>query len=149
MLEDSDDRHEEEEKPSVTLVHKKPSSRMDTKSKDWEDDPVIEVNKVEEQQVLELLKARKTSISSGRSTTIVREKNNTTSEMVGGGDGNEQEAFMSMNSEDEIEADLEDVQLDDAAADDRVAEELPQELGVIDEVSFAPRLVTKAFSEVE
>ena len=146
VLEDSDDRHEEEEKPSVTLVHRKPSSRMDTKSKD---DPVIEVNKVEEQQVLELLKARKTSISSGRSTTIVREKNNTTSEMVGGGDGNEQEAFMSMNSEDEIEADLEDVQLDDAAADDRVAEELPQELGVIDEVSFAPRLVTKAFSEVE
>jgi len=53
------------------------------------------------------------------------------------------------NSEDEIEADLEDVQLDDTETDDCVAEELPQEQGVIDEISFAPRSVTKAFSEVE
>jgi len=53
------------------------------------------------------------------------------------------------NSEDEIEADLEDVQLDDTETDDCVAEELPQEQGVIDEILFAPRLVTKASSEVE
>ena len=138
--EDSDDRHEEEEKPSY---------RMDTKSKHWEDVPVIKVNKVEEQQVLELSKARKTSMSSERSTTIVKPESKTTTEMGGGGDGNEQETIMFPNSEDEIEADLEDVQLDDTETDDCVAKELPQEQGVIDEISFAPRLVTKAFSEVE
>ena len=138
--EDSDDRHEEEEKPSY---------RMDTKSKHWEDVPVIKVNKVEEQQVLGLSKARKTSMSSERSTTIVKEESKTTTEMGGGGDGNEQETIMFTNSEDEIEADLEDVQLDDTETDDCVAEEPPQEQGVIDEISFAPRLVTKAFSEVE
>ena len=133
--EDSDDRHEEEEKPSY---------RMDTKSKHWEDVPVIKVNKVEEQRVLELSKT-----SSERSTTIVKEESKTTTEMGGSGDGNEQETIMFPNSEDEIEADLEDVQLDDTETDDCVAKELPQEQGVIDEISFAPRLVTKAFSEVE
>jgi len=133
--EDSDDRHEEEEKPSY---------RMDTKSKHWEDVPVIKVNKVEEQRVLELSKT-----SSERSTTIVKEESKTTTEMGGSGDGNEQETIMFPNSEDEIEADLEDVQLDDTETDDCVAEELPQEQGVIDEILFAPRLVTKAFSEVE
>jgi len=138
--EDGDDRHEEEEKPSY---------RMDTKSKHWEDVPVIKVNKVEEQRVLELSKARKTSMSSERSTTIVKEESKTTTGMGGGGDGNEQETIMFTNSEDEIEADLEDVQLDDTETDDCVAEEPPQEQGVIDEISFAPRLVTKAFSEVE
>ena len=138
--EDSDDRYEEEEKLS---------SRMDMKYKNSEDAPVIKVNKFEEQQVSELSKARKASISSKRSTTVVEEESKTTTEMVGGGDGNEQETMMFTNSEDEIEADLEDVQLDDTETDDRVAEELPQELSVIDEVSFAPRLVTKAFSEVE
>ena len=138
--EDSDDRHEGEEKLS---------SRMDMKYKNSENAPVIKVNKVEEQQVSELSKARKASISSKRSTTVVEEESKTTTEMVGGGNSNEQETLMFMNSEDEIEADLEDVQLDDTETDDRVAEEPPQGQGVIDEISFAPRLVTKAFSEVE